>query len=360
MHKSNPIEGVTETNCSQPMSVSADFMSEPLVMRPALPRNDNRLLGCVGQTLEMMPLFQNQASRENQALQTGNKINAFLDENVKPNEITFWNGVVTSDKVLSMKREINKYGQTPEQAIVSAAAQSNVIGLGDVHTATGNPARKLYADMMPRLAKVGVTDLAIELPRSLQPVFDEFKRTGKWNIPDDQARTDYRIMHNLIKYSPDLVNIFEQARRSGINIDCVDASGVNFPHIDDTVRNQAMAKNIEEKIRSSPRAKVAFMAGSYHLEQGQNQAETPTAVQLLRNDKLNVTTFQPQIGGARDKQSGYDPRQLVLFPLTEDVKQAVSVSTSAARTVGQLPLWMPGGNEPRDTMSNWNNVLIFP
>jgi len=207
------------------------------------------LLSSAVQNLEVLPLEDSQMNR---ALLAGNQAHKLLEENVKPNEAKFWDGVIPQDKILSTKREINEYGLAPEQA------------------------------------------------------------------------------------------------------------GGDFPNINDTQRNQSRANNIEVKLRSNPKAKVAFIDGSYHLEQGPNQAETPTAVQLLRRDKLNVTTFQPQIGGARDEQTGYDPLDFTLFPLTGDVKQPVSVSTSDARTMGRLPLWMPGRDAPRDTMSNWNNVLIFP
>ncbi len=283
-----------------------------------------------------------------------------VKETVSPAEAIFWQGVVKPEQIIQLKREINTTGQPPEQALLKAASDSTVIGLGDVHTTRDNPARKLYADMMPKLAKVGVTDLAMELPTSLQPVFDEFMRTGKWNIPADQSRIDYRVLSNIIKYVPDLAKIFEQARLSGIRIACVDAAGAAFPQIPETQRNEAMARNIESIVKAKPDSKVAFLTGSYHLEQGQNHLQTPTAVELLRKDNLKVTTFHPQLGGERDQHTGYNPQRFALYPLTNEISQPVSVPTAQTREFGKLPLWMPGGDTPSNTLSNWDNILIFP
>jgi hypothetical protein len=288
-----------------------------------------------------------------------------------------------------VKELINSEGRNPRDAVLKAAKESRFVGIGEVHTKDlVNPHREFAADIMKDLADQGVTDLAVELPRILQPVFDQPLKDGELTIPDKLMGPDGKedtsrealgaltLLSRIKARSPELIKMWTEARRAGIEVRCVDNNGPalllaapNNPMLpklmsqreSDIYANMKADLDRTREEGKPPRKMVAWL-GDMHVADGRGSAKQKSAVELLKEDLKKkgeiVTTFASELGDSRASEG------MSLYPLTEQLDRPVAVPTHDANGRGNVlsPVGFfrePIASHPY-TLGAFDQVIIYP
>lgn len=274
-----------------------------------------------------------------------------------------------TDKWTDIKNVVNSQGSSPQDAIRLAVARDRVVMIGEQHTLLGtNPTRIDLANLARQVREAGVTHLAVELPQSMQGVFNEFhKRPGEpmqrileeMKVKKQISKEDYDVLQKMITLCPDLAQLWSNFRNWGIQIACVDDTMQSTG----LAREQHMANAVMDIVKENANNKVIFVAGNLHAidTHGKAPMEDRRAAELLRDSLAqrgdSMSTFVSILGA----QEG---DMLSLYPLAKSLTRAVSVPThdkagneNAVADLNMLKIGMPG---LYTQMGNFDNILLYP
>lgn len=275
-----------------------------------------------------------------------------------------------SDKWNEIKDVVNTQGTDPGVAIKDAIIHDRVVLIGEQHTLLGsNPARLDLAGMITELRGSGLTHLAVELPQSMQNVFDEFHRRpgepmskvleelkGSKKISSD----DYEMLKKMVTLCPDLAYLWAKSRDWGVKIVCVDSPSQSTTGL---AREQFMTNAVMDIVNQSPANKVLFCAGNLHAidTRGAAPLQERRAAELIRGQLAlkgeTMSTFISILGG----QEG---DMLSLHPLAKSLARPVSVPThdesgkgNVLAELNMLKIGLPGMHTE---LRNFDNILLYP
>ncbi len=263
----------------------------------------------------------------------------FIKEEVADYE-TEWLSLIIKDKdkISEIKKDINKNGKDPAQALVDAMKDSRVLAIGEQHVPSPNALRKMIAETIPKLKAAGATHLALEMPPSYQEYLDRFMKDGKF----DEA--DLKKMPKPF-HDKDYIAVLKAARDAGIKLVAVDAEDNDVGNPD---REKAMADSIQKILKADEQNKVILIAGMLHVIDGVDMKDNPRAGALLRKAGCSTVIF------GSDMAFGRPPT--TLYPFACGVTKPVAVPTKGE--LGKHPLIaVKGAPYP---LSGFDQMLIFP
>jgi hypothetical protein len=187
---------------------------------------------------------------------------------------------------------------------------------------------------MPELKKNGATHLALEIDAELQPVLDEFMKTGKL----DKSKLPALLQDK------DYVDMLEEARKSGLKLVAVDT------HASGADRDKHMADSISKVLEADPKSKVVFWVGSQHLKDPPGDAH-PSAAELLRK-KYDTSTVISRLPLFDDISA--------VHRVAEGLKDAVAIKTKDAKTLGTLDTFKKSSSLDGETYGEWDTVVVYP
>lgn len=273
---------------------------------------------------------------------------------------------------------IRENGESPTEALVSSVEENTVTFVGETHTiGTANPHRDLFAGSLEGMPEG--TQLGIELPSVLQPVFDQFNQSepgSEFEIPEtlegEFAEESLELLRSVVQHNPDMVNIWMAARDNGIPITAIDNASAVMP--DGTPgkaeanasRDEHMKEKIKEMVAGDSDAHVIAYLGSLHGARSTDpDSEPQSAAELLTADEDfqgmggSIESFHPQIA----EGAGIG---LALHPLTSRFDEPISVETrddnENPNPVGELPLFRsPSDNAVHGYgLDSFDNVIVYP
>jgi hypothetical protein len=263
-------------------------------------------------------------------------------------------------------------GIPAEQAILAAAKKNAITFVGETHTYNGkrNPNREMLADLMKDLPKG--SRLAIELPDTLKPVFEQFNKSPQGSdlvIPEKiegkygQQACD--LLRAVKETSPDLVRVWIAARDAGIQVVPINNEWSLMPPGDPDqpavieARDQYMKDRLKGLYDEDKNTPIVAWLGSLHGAL-RGAGVRKWAAQLLAEDEQfrksggTVTSFHTQIAE--------EGEEFTLHPLTDKFKKPLSVPTytgGQANAVGVMSLFEnPLVNLNR--LADFDNVIVYP
>jgi hypothetical protein len=252
-----------------------------------------------------------------------------------PAEVKFMTergGVSGSQEADSVKAQMARTAVDPEAALVKAVQDNRVVGFADMHVRQGAYFQFLI-DEMPKLKAAGVTDIALEMPKTWQ------KDINDWT-PEGQKEMNSRLTDGQ-----SLLDVVDAAKKAGLTVSAVDEYYTG-PGDNIFSRDKTMADNIEQILQDLNK-KVLYFVGAEHLSIGFRRATTiPTTAQRLRDDNVSVDTFYQQIPSLPDG----------MVKSTRDLTRPVSVDTKEADLLGAVRT--TGFGQP--PYGNFDNVIFYP
>jgi hypothetical protein len=289
---------------------------------------------------------------------------------------------------MQLKEFINQNGRDPTAAVVDAIKKTNVVGLGELHEdAPPNPPRDWAAAHMRDFARAGTTDLFVELPKVLQPVFDKFNndpKKGPFQIPDKIIGPDGKpidtpvakgALELLRDFDPDFFKMWAAAREAGIKVHAVDndANGWLYYSKDPNnpeakrltaLRKQDMAANMlsilgqPTKPGEPPHKGIAWM-GNVDIADGPGYQGTPSL--KIMKDALAKKGEKVASFFTQNAESNGDA-QWSVFPLAATVNRPVAAPTHGAdgkpNVLGRMTTL--GGHAIPYNYDNWDQIILFP
>jgi len=241
-----------------------------------------------------------------------------------------------------VREEIRQHGKEPRQAVIDLIRQNRVLALGETHLSP-NPQRDFGASIIKDLKDAGATHLAIEADKQLQPILDEFMRTGNLDIK--------ALPFGL--RDPDFISLLNNAREAGLRIVAVDDHSDENRRDGTTrvTRDQHMANNISDILKENSNNKVVFWVGSGHLTRISDanvNREHRSASEILR-DRYSVATVVPNI----DRLDAS-----TLTQMTPDLTRPTLVRTGDAPHLSRLR--SSALEIPKDWYGDVDYVLLYP
>ncbi len=207
-----------------------------------------------------------------------------------------------------IRDEVKKFGKDPTTRLVELMKSCRVLGYGDTHQ-EGNEARVLLKSMIPELKKAGATHFAIEGPPTLQPVLDEFMKTGE---------LDRSKLPGILNYD-DYLELLQEVRKAGLSIVAVDDRSKG-----ELQRDARMADGIEEILKADKNNKVIFLVGGLHLE-ANDDPDYQVAAEVLRDRGYETRTVVVN--------STYSKSPEGLQKLLPDLKKPVAITTADTKLI---------------------------
>lgn len=258
-------------------------------------------------------------------------------------------GNLSSEKIRDVKTEIAQLGRNTQDAILDAVKTNRVTGLGETHYDL-NGLRDDARALLTKFADNGVTHLAVEVNKSLQLDLDNFL-SGK--TTEAEFKTAF-MGTSRFRQNDDLLQLMKEARAAGLKVVAVDddrddsvvigskpAEGIGH-------RDQHMAGQISEILKSDPKSKVVFVVGSNHLEGDGGSSESPTAGQLLKAEWANkggVATFEANL----ESHHGSSGRPERILVREMNTSAAIDMSKSAVLK-----------NLEGSRAARYDNALLYP
>lgn len=274
-----------------------------------------------------------------------------------------------NEKWLAIKHVVNDQGTSPDYAILNAVRNDRIVVIGEQHTFLGtNPARLDLARMIPVLKENGATHLAVELPASMQIVFDEFEKFP--GIPMAAvldilrsskmiSQQDNDVLMKMVFLCPDLELMWNIARNNGLKLVCVDENNMEA---DGLARERYLANSVMNIVRQNEKNKVIFCTGNLHAidTKGKAPKEDRRAAELLRQGLQpgeTMTTFVSVLGGI-------EAEKLTLYPLAKSLSRPVAIPTrdengepNAVADVNMLKIGVKG---MYTELGYYDQILLYP
>lgn len=256
---------------------------------------------------------------------------------------------LSPEKIKEVKTEISELGRNTQDAILDAVKANRVTGLGETHYDL-NGLRDDTRALLTKFADNGVTHLAVEVNKSLQPDLDNFL-SGKTS--DAEFKEAFMGRHNRVRQNDDLLLMMKEARAAGLKVVAVDDDRDNsvrvgsLPAENVAQRDKHMANEVSEVLKSDPKSKVVFVVGSNHLEDRKVFGDSPTAGQLLKEEwgtKGGVATFEANLDSLRSHD---EPERL----LAREMKTSAAIDMSKSTVLKAL-------EESR--ASRYDHLLLYP
>lgn len=245
-----------------------------------------------------------------------------------------------------MKEDIREHGITDiGPALTDLMSENRVVGLGESHYA-GEAMMVNMPEYLKSLKEGGATHLAVEMGSSLQPMLDEFNRTGNLDV----SKLPF------LSQNEDYINMLKAARELGLEVVAVD-SDYREPgdYANNYHRERHMADTIDGILNEPGQDpdkpnKVVFVVGARHLDDyTEFRALTPqspgTATEQMRARGIPIATVSPEYS------SSYD----ALGKVTGSLESPTMVSTTDATAIGNANHVFGFPNR-----TNADHLILFP
>jgi hypothetical protein len=330
------------------------------------------------------------------AQQGGDKRPFFPNTGVAPEEVEFAGHGLDSfpDKFEAwkhVKEFVNQAGRDPTSAVVDAIKKDKMVGLGELHAnGVPSPSREWATAHMKDFARAGATDLFVEMPKLLQPVFDKFNndpKKGPFQIPDKlvgpdgkpdnrpQADGALKMLREFQESDPELFRMWSAARAAGMKVEPVDndANGWLFHNPESAeakrltpLRNRDMAANMLSELNrpskpgEPPRKGIAWM-GNMDVADGPGNVEGRPALQIMKAE-LAKTGQRTESFFTQTATNEFD-QQWSVFPLaltTRPFAAPTHDSTGKPSILGRMGILSEHHIDPPYNYDNWDQVIVFP
>lgn len=291
---------------------------------------------------------------------------------------------------------VSTKGESPTGAVTNAIRDGAVVGFAETVHEGRNELVQFGIDNMKAFKDAGMTHLAIEMPSTLQPVLDEWMKTGDFRVPAEIRTADGKVdnsdeangalawLRKRVEMDehcePKYFDLLRSAQKNGVKLAAVDLPeafapwanldpATKLPRAEDISRitswemmdkrNHYMAERVL-KLRDDAgderqSVKVGAWLGSRHLGDSKGQDRYPPAGELIREGLAasgeKYTSFQGHASGAG----------LTLDSVAARMDRAVSLPTHNAQgdanVVGRTKEYTAARNERR--LELYDNVLIF-
>lgn len=245
-----------------------------------------------------------------------------------------------------MKEDIREHGITDiGPALTDLMSENRVVGLGESHDA-GEAMMVNMPEYLKSLKEGGATHLAVEMGSSLQPMLDEFNRTGNLDV----SKLPF------LSQNEDYINMLKAARELGLEVVAVD-SDYREPgdYANNYHRERHMADTIDGILNEPGQDpdkpnKVVFVVGARHLDDytefRELSPQSPgSATEQMRARGIPIATVSPEYS------SSYD----ALGKVTGSLESPTMVSTTEATTIGNANHVFGFPNR-----TNADHLILFP
>ena len=283
----------------------------------------------------------------------------FSDGKPTAAEIEWFKNIATSDQIEAVKREINKFGQSPQSAILDAVKRSRIVLFGELHT-TPDGMKAILGSMMSDLKAAGITHLAEEIRQKDQGLLDGIANG------DEKAIQDFRKIYQV---DDDWIAMTQAAAKEGIKIVAVDYNyaddaDVSAPDIM-RLRDNAMTNNMGSLVESDANARVGFLGGKRHLEKDDKDNYLSTSEQLAARGKAKGYTIATFASYAEDPPDfGVEDTGTVL---AKAATHAIAIQTRDTAALKALPVdikkegqGIVGTDGLSGSMGKHDYILIVP
>lgn len=256
----------------------------------------------------------------------------------------------------AIRKEVNRYGDDPTYVMTQALKRDGVrvLAVGEEHLPFDSPLHKTLAEAMPDLRKAGATTLAIELPASAQKYFDEYLRTGSFNIAADDASSLAVMMRGVIE-DHGFLQIVKSAHDAGMKVVAIDhPSALTRLPID---RDRFMSEQIMS-VLEQPDTKVIYLGGNLHTGRGVSVFGNTMLVNHLRNSL--GTPNSPNEGAVVGIQTVFNTETpMNMHEVVASLNTPVAVPIKALRTIPELQ----AGAHPSlgtNKIGEWDYLFMYP
>ncbi len=236
--------------------------------------------------------------------------------------------ILSNEDVVQIRRAVNIILQEPHPVLVSAMDQARVVAV-----LSSEPANS--AAVIASLYEGGATHLAMNLPKSFQPILDTFQASGIEEVLSDLPRA--RSFKHPIKLLAGAVSL-------GIKL-----LAVGDQQVDQSDRKvatiESIALDVANVLDERKSNKVVLWAGSQYIKRSGNRKNCQSALDYLA---LNYSVYSVHNGNYLIDGG---PLRKIVF----DLQCPGIIVTGRNRIIDNLYTGLEG-----DTYGHWNAILMQP
>ncbi|MGD9682774.1 MAG: hypothetical protein AB7W16_16410 [Candidatus Obscuribacterales bacterium] len=248
---------------------------------------------------------------------------------------------ISAEQAALLRTEFETNSKAPFATLSNLMRANDVVGIGEIHYVAGhsnNPIRDLGPTAIKTLAAAGATHLALEIPHTLQPLLDNFEKTGVI----DQTRLA------PTQQTQDYLKIIEAGRACKLKLVAIDVPEPWRTEV--TPRDIQMASAIKSILNNQKGARVIAWVGSMHLEHGQGRSGL-CAAERLKQQGVRIATVGSEVPDVKT----------ILSKVVPDLTRTVSIDMAKARNIGNLDHIDRHNPYSVGTKYNWwDHVIVFP
>ncbi len=274
------------------------------------------------------------------------------------------------DRIVEIKRYINSEGEQGREYLARIAKSSDITIIGEQHTLNGpNPHRVLGAEVLGELPP-GST-LAIELPSSLESVFEEFNNNRGSDLPLASQFGDMMskqpalsLLRTINSNFPEMVNMWKSARDKGVRVVPVDVELGPSVRLTSESREATIAANLLALSDRAAGKPVVAWFGNAHGARGTEGGVPLLAKRIAESPefasgKRKLSTVLSQLS---EKEAERGP----LSVLAKDVRETVGMPTvkhGKETPIGEIPVMDEATATQVETdikVSDYDHLILYP
>ncbi len=274
------------------------------------------------------------------------------------------------DMIVQIKRYINSEGESGREYLARIAKSSDITIIGEQHTLDGpNPHRVLGAEVLGELPP-GST-LAVELPSSLKPNFEQFNNNRGSDLPLSSQFGDMMSMQPALSLLrtinsnfPDLVNMWKSARDKGARVVPIDVELDPSVRLTSESREATIAANLLALSDSASGKPVVAWFGQVHAAKGTQGGIPLLAKRIAESPEFasGKRTLNTVLSQLAEKEAERSP----LAVLAKEVREPVVMPTfkhGKETLIGEIPVMDKATAALVKTdikVSDYDHLILYP
>jgi len=272
------------------------------------------------------------------------------------------------DRVLDIKRYINKEGQPAKEYLAKIIKSSDISIVGEQHTANvPNWHRQLGTEVLSELPAGSI--LAIELPIKLKPIFEKFNSSPGSDMPitfsaaeNLSMQQELSLLTNVVVQNPELITMWKTLRDKGIRVEPIDVRPLNCKFTNEA-REGGLADNLLQLSETTDKPIVAWI-GNLHAAKGFGHGQPFLARRIaespaFKSGDKKLSTVLSQLA---ETESTEPPA----YTIADQVSEPVGIPTNQdgrITSLGVIKLFPKSAEIETDTnltLSHFDHVLFYP